>query len=395
MLTLTLVCLAAQPARPPLPNRVSVFVVDKSGGDSGGIEAQVLGALDDEKVSLADLDTLFTPSPVTSAADKLLADAKIAYDNLDYDAALAKYQEALESMVKSPLGASSKQLAEAWQFIAIIALQNGGKTQAKKAQDAFVKALVHDPSIQVDAKTYGADVKKVFDKAVAEVAKQGKSTLKVESTPGGADVTLAGRLLGTTPVEPIELPVGQHLITFARPGYEPAAVVVELTRNGATASGTLSLVAAYADQRSTAGALVSSLGSGKVPGGARALAEKMNTRFVLLGSTSGGQTTFELWDVESGSQLNGLRVGEDGGYSKVAKKVKQFVASPSAIVAAPPEPVAVVKRPTEPGNDEPLYKKWWLWAAVGVVVVGGATAGGIAAANANGHPFNTVLLGSP
>jgi hypothetical protein len=395
VLTLTLLILAAPPARSSLPNRVSVFVIDKSGGDSGGVEARLTNALDDEKVSLADIDSLFTPSSVASAADKALADAKVAYDNLDYDAALAKYQEALDTMVKSPLGASSKQLAEAHQFIAIIALQNGGKTQAKKAQEGFVRALVHDPSIQVDAKTYGADVKKVFDKAVAEVAKLGKSQLKVDSTPGGADATLAGRLLGTTPLEPLDLPVGQHLVTFARPGYEPAAVVVELTRDGAKANGTLSLVSAYADQRTTAGAIVNAIGSGKVPVGARGLAEKMKTRFVLIGNTSGGETTLELWDVESGSQLNGLHVNDDGGYAKVAKKVKQFVASPSAIVAAAAEPVAEVKRPTEPGTDEPLYKKWWLWAAVGVVVVGGATAGGVAAANANAHPFNTVLLGSP
>jgi hypothetical protein len=395
VLTLTLLILAAPPARPTLPNRVSVFVIDKSGGDSGGPEARLTGALDDEKVSLADLDALFPASAPVSVAEKALADAKIAYENLDYDAAAAKYQEALEAIVKSPVGSTSKQLAEAHEFIAIIALQNGGKSQAKKAQEGFVRALVHDPSISVDAKTYGADVKKVFDKAVAEVAKLGKSQLKIETTPGGADATLNGRLLGTTPLaDPADLPVGQHLLTFARSGFEPAAVVSELTRDGATASAALTLVPAYADVRTTAGAVVNAIGSGKVPVGARGLAEKMKTRFVLIGSTSGGETTLELWDVESGSQLNGLHVNDDGGYGKVARKVKQFVAAPSAIVAVA-EPVAEVKHSTEPGTDEPLYKKWWLWAAVGVVVVGGATAGGIAAANANGHPFNTVLLGSP
>jgi hypothetical protein len=74
----------------------------------------------------------------------------------------------------------------------------------------------------------------------------------------------------------------------------------------------------------------------------------------------------------------------------LATQVKAFVAQPSVMASA----VSRGKQPPELAVNEPVYKKWWFWTAVGVVVVGGATAGGVAAASAHGRPFN-VVLGTP
>ena len=70
-------------------------------------------------------------------------------------------------------------------------------------------------------------------------------------------------------------------------------------------------------------------------------------------------------------------------------------APPPATTTAPPSNQALVAAPAPPAERKPLYKQWWLWTAVGVVVAGGAV--GLAVAfttphNASG-PANTVPVG--
>lgn len=68
---------------------------------------------------------------------------------------------------------------------------------------------------------------------------------------------------------------------------------------------------------------------------------------------------------------------------------------PPTTATAPPSNQALVASPAPPAERKPLYKQWWLWTAVGVVVAGGAV--GLAVAfttphNASG-PANTVSVG--
>ncbi len=60
-------------------------------------------------------------------------------------------------------------------------------------------------------------------------------------------------------------------------------------------------------------------------------------------------------------------------------------APPSAV--APTEPVAAVDSAVKP---KPVYKKWWLWTIVGVVVVGGAVGAGVGIA-LSGASFKKTL----
>lgn len=393
---------AASPSKPALPNRAAVFVVAKDGaeGTAGSIEVKLLRALDDVKANLVDLDSVFPPETADQTGEKLMKEAKDAYDNLDYDAAAAKYHDALEHFSQNPLGATSQALAEANFFSAVIALQNGGKSQAKKGQEIFARALLHDPNLTVDAKTYGADVKKVFDKAVAEVSNRAQGVVKVESIPGGAEVMLRGKALGLTPLASgPSLPIGKHLLTFTRPGFAPSAVFVDVTKDGSTAAVSLKVVQAYGDVRDAAASLVSSgFGSGKVPSGAHKVGEVMKSRYLVVAQIGdNGTGGLEVWDTESGSQVSGIAISDDASLKSAATQVKQFLANPSPVKSAA---VASATRGDEPsasveetGSGEPVYKKWWFWTAVGVVVVGGAAAGiagGVASAP-QPMPFNPVL----
>jgi hypothetical protein len=52
-------------------------------------------------------------------------------------------------------------------------------------------------------------------------------------------------------------------------------------------------------------------------------------------------------------------------------------AAPPPVVTAPPPPVPVtplVSSPPPPLAEEPVYRKWWLWTAIGAAVAAGVTA---------------------
>ncbi len=56
--------------------------------------------------------------------------------------------------------------------------------------------------------------------------------------------------------------------------------------------------------------------------------------------------------------------------------------APVAVVKPEPKPAPVLVASPAPSTSRfsstPIYKKWWLWTIVGVVVVGGAVGAGVA-----------------
>jgi tetratricopeptide (TPR) repeat protein len=59
--------------------------------------------------------------------------------------------------------------------------------------------------------------------------------------------------------------------------------------------------------------------------------------------------------------------------------------------ASEPAPTAAVTRADHP---TPVYKKWWLWTLVGVVVVGAAVGTGVGVAAAGSHPSASTTFGT-
>lgn len=56
------------------------------------------------------------------------------------------------------------------------------------------------------------------------------------------------------------------------------------------------------------------------------------------------------------------------------------------LTAAPPPTTNVVTAPSAPPAKKPVYKRWWLWTAVGVVVAGAAVGIGVAASAPHDAP---------
>lgn len=378
---------AATPPKPLLPSSAAVFVSSPDEADAARQEAALTRALESEGAPLVDVAAEFPTPPPDDKGSKLAAEAKQAYDDLDYDASLTKWNEALEYFVQHPSAADSKLLGDAHFYVGALAIQNGGKAQSKKGTEEFTRALLFNPELTCDPEVYGADVKKAFDKAQADVAARGTGRLAIESTPPGATATLQGKKVGLTPIEegPSVTP-GRHLIAFSKPGYASTAVFTDLSKDGATAKASLKAAPGFAEVRDAAGALVSKgVGvKGALPEGSRKLGEVVKARFLVL---SDGATA-EVWDVETGNRLAGLSLSSEelGG---TASKINDFIAKPA------PAAIADAKDTAEPASGDPVYTKWWFWTAVGVVAVGAAaTAGGVAAANSRPPGFN-VVLGTP
>lgn len=390
MLPLILVVLAADPAtapKPTLPSSAAVFVSSPDEAEGAKTEAALLKALQKEGAPLVDLGAQFPAAAGDETGKKLAAEARQAYDDLDYEGSATKWQEALQFFVQHPADADSKLLADAHFFIGALAIQNGGKAQAKKGTEEFTRALLFNPELTCDPQVYGADVKKAFDKAHADVAARGVGQLTLESTPPGASVTVQGKPAGLTPEEKgPSVAVGRHLVAFSKPGYQSTAIFSDVPAEGAIAKATLTAAAGYAEVRDAAGTLVSKgVGeTGALPDGARKVGEVMKARFLVLSNGS----TAEVWDVDTGNRVAGLSIGEDG-LADSARQISDFIANPA------PAAVASTKSTVEPGADGPVYTKWWFWTAVGVVAVGAAaTTAGVAAANPPNRGFN-VVLGTP
>lgn len=382
---------SAAPAKSELPLRAAVFVVGAdrdSAATAEALETKLTKALEAEQVDLTDLDSLFDAPAVDDTGRKLLAEAKQAFDDLDYVVGVEKAQAALEAFTKHPEGADAKSLAEVHLFIGALSMQLKGKSAAKAAQESFARAILFNPDLTLDEQAWGKEAAKAFDKAKQDVSARGMWPLTVSSSPAGAEVTLRDRPIGLTPLSDAPaVPTGRHLVKLSRPGYAPTGTFADVTDDGANVNATLAPLQGYGEARQVAQGLVNSgVGSGKVPGTAKRLGEQVQARFLVVSAVRGDQRPLEVWDVETGNRLSDVSLTDDASLAAAATRVKDFVAHPSPLAA----PVVAV---AEQGAGGPVYKKWWFWTAVGVVVVGGATAAGVAAASSK--PGYNVVLGTP
>jgi hypothetical protein len=401
--SLLLVVLAAPgkgaAASSSLPNRASLFVVSREAAEASGavVEVELRKALEERSVALTDLESLFPDELPPNKGAALMKEGLDGVDNLDFEAASTRFTEALAFWNQNPALGDAREISNAHLHLANIALQTAGKPGQKTAADNIGKALISFPALELDPKYFGPDVKKLVDKGLVELNKAPKALLKITSMPLGAEVTFRGAVLGFTPLkESLTVPVGRHLVTVKRPGFRPAGAFVTVSKEGAEASLELSEAEGYGPAIKTMKGLVpANLGKG-VPRESKEIAEKMKSRFLIVTEVgSGGEGQLEVWDVETKARLKDVALPTDGNFGPVVDKVKAFLANPSPVAVAKsanPEITAT----SEPASGDSVFSKWWFWTAVGVVVVGGASAGiGVAASQsqpaAPARPYNPVL----
>ena len=298
---------SSKSSSPSLPNRAAVFVLPKDDGATavaGRTEAALLKALESNDVTITSLDTLFAAPERENVGARHLKAGQEAFENLDLEAAAKKYDEALAWFTQHPELADSKELSHIHLFLASVALGQG-KSGQKKAREEMERALVFSPDATLDPKYFGPDAKKIWEKARLEVANRPTAKLSIESTPT-AEVTFQGAVVKDSP----SVSVGRHLVTFKRPGYLPAGVLVDVFKDGGSAKVKLEPIGDYALVRTQLEAVVpASFGAAKAPPGAKTIATAVKSRFLVLGSMGSTGGELEVWDGETLNVLKDVALG--------------------------------------------------------------------------------------
>jgi hypothetical protein len=244
-----------------------------------------------------------------------------------------------------------------------------------------------------------------IEAARTAVAKLPQGQLKVTSDPPGSQVFVDGEYIGVAPTVVNSLPIGEHYVTFKKLGFKRGLRVAQVTAAGISVVGKLQRSEKYLLVEQAIARVAPQMGKSPVDPVVDNLRETLFLdHMVFLKAskpTSGNSDELQLraylYDLRnrrllstqdtkvkllSGSPMSGSLSGfADAIYSGV-----DYEGLLQAPVDAPPPPVAEVK---------PLYKRWWFWTTIGVLVAGAAVGVGVGiATRPHSCPSGDVCTGS-
>ncbi len=362
---------------------------------AGQLQAELISLLSRKQgVQLVDLGALFPPPPPASLkeANMLFEQGKEAYDNLDPEAAAAKFSAAAEAYEKHPGLMQAPQLSKIFIFLGASQLLNGDKAGAKAS---FGRALAAHPGSQPEQGLFGSDVQAAFAEAQQEFNTLKPGTLEIDSKPSGAQVSVGGQDMGVTPLKNVSVHPGRHPVVISLPGYVPYASYPQVASGkSAEVKPQLEPLPAMAEVLAAASRAASEkgFGSSNMPPEVATVAGKVGARYVVLAAvqkkkTDPAEAELQVWDVQTKNRLRGVEVELQSAENTVvaADQVHGFLTG--RVVAQPSS------SPLK--NLPPIVKKPWFWAAV----VGGAAVvtGGILYATQDRRPGDPLgpIVGIP
>jgi hypothetical protein len=371
----------------PAPVRVTTFLLQHQGIDDQQL-VPVMRAIDEglkrnPRLEMKDLDTRLAEF-AQEVPQEEIDRGKTEYDEgvkamtaLDLNTAMKKLTAAVETYTKVLPYIKKAELADAMMALGAAQFEQNEK---KAARATFVRLLTWRPDYKVDVNKYPPALLEPFEGARKEVEKAKRGSLEIRSEPPSAQAYADGKYIGVTPTFAEGLPVGEHFITLKKEGFRKAVMP-------ATVSPKFQQVVNVPLERSGKFLLVQQaldsvekvLGSDKLDANADNLKEVLfvdHAVFVRPKPGAAGMIDLEVY-------LYDLRT----------RKKLAMVTQPVAVEALEKqsEPVAtnvykgvsyeqVEETPRDaplPTQKErtPIYKRWWLWTAVGVVVVGAIVIG--------------------
>ncbi|WP_095976197.1 PEGA domain-containing protein [Melittangium boletus] len=345
---------------------------------------EALGAQAD--LQLVSPEWLFPSPPPESLqpGDALFNEGKELYDNLDPEAASKKFIAAAAFYEQHAVDTRPERLARVYIFLGASHLLNG---DADSAKTSFTRAQLAAPTVKPDSELFGQDVHDAFAAARKALAEQPKGTLALDSEPSGAQVTLRGEPLGTTPLADLQLPPGPHQLAFTLPGHVPQGVFQTVTASRREqVRPTLEPLPGLAEVRTLAAQASTSraLEEPGPPTEVRTLGEKLGARYVVLAvvgrdGREPAATVLHAWDVTGKNRLRGVKLdaGDAEERREAVLQVHDFATG--KLVPESRFPVALTT----------AVKKPWFWAAVGGVAV--ATTAGILLATQGPRPLGPRL----
>jgi tetratricopeptide (TPR) repeat protein len=135
------------------------------------------------------------------SAEQLLQRGIEHYDNGEFEDSVRVLKQA-EAAASDPtlLGRIHLYLGVNYSVLAKI----------EEARREYAEALKNDRNLRLDPEQFKPEIVTLF----LEVKGKPKGRLSVRSTPPGAEVRLDGKLIGTTPLQGVEVEVGEHQVSI-------------------------------------------------------------------------------------------------------------------------------------------------------------------------------------
>jgi len=310
------------------------------------LDKNLEATLDGRNVLIADVDAI-----------------REAYGAADFELALkiidTDEQRILgEAVSRDPIPA----LAELSQWRGIIA---AALNQQDEALRCFRATYRLNPAWAIDKKLASPRIRTLVKKAKREVTELGM--LRVNADPDEAQISINGGAAKPAG-DKISLPVGKHLVMVTAPKRKPYAELVEISETepvridiSLDSESTLDRAARLVDASAAAPA-----GQPRLKR-AKALAKLTGvTRLLFIEDGTEDHVLVRLYDVDTKKVSKPLELGNDTSSAAIARQI---------IAALDPENLVdvntIVVTQRAESKPTPWYGRWYVWAAVAAVGVGG------------------------
>ena len=327
-------------------------------------------------------------------AQKNFEDGKALYNDLGIEDAAEKFKSALKYFEDNMDKVGDMSLMS--DIIFYLAASYALVDEEEQAETYFSIYLSINPDGQPNDSAFSDEVMSAFDNVKRDRKSAGKGSVKVQSTDG-ALVFLDGKIVGMTPVTLRGIREGKHYYRIHKNGFRAAGGSISV-RGGKTVSISETLT-----KNSSASAVAelekemkSEFGSLAMVRKATDLAEDNNVNNIFVVKASLGsderlkyqgymidcdkkefkksEAVFDLPEKGAAdrsvslNQFNKTLVDDPYEY----KAISDLLMEEADLLGLSDKPADDQKDSKE---KKPVYKEWWLWTVVGVVVAGGVAAG--------------------
>lgn len=369
----------------------------KSAGDVVAETALMLGMSRDYNYFKTETE-LFIPSMSVAKKDfksgiAEFNEAKQLYNDLSIEEAIAKFKSAKKTIEKHlDKLADMKILGDILLYLGASYKMLDEDTQATPYFSSYLSIY---PNAELDDIVFSPEIVSFFNNIKEDFLMLPNGSIKFETYPSGALVFLNGKIVGVTPTVVRGITEGRHFYRIHKSGYRDRGDTVQVReRRTASVSEDLSKYEKTSYIENAEKEMTRSFGSLSMLRKAVDVAKEMNVEYILvtLITADAGKikyegklvnvenrtfkeatANFEIFDkndlasIPELQSFNSSLIDDTKGFRPISD-----VALDEANILGLDE----TKKDNEKKKDsKPVYKQWWLWTILGVVVLGGVGVG--------------------
>ena len=304
--------------------------------------------------------------------------------NLNLDQAAAQLADAVDQLVAVLPYIKKQELADAMLALAVVQQQKGN---LRAMQSTLKRLLIWRTNYELDTSVFPQQISEPLQQARAEVGQLPLGQIKVLCEPSGSQVFVDGDFAGVAPTQLNNLTVGEHYVTFKKLGYKRGLRIATVTAGPPLqVLGKLPRAEKYLLVEQAVERVGPKMGQSRLDPVVDNLRETLFLdHAVFLRLQKAGTLSSNTEDVTLSAYLYDLRsrtllkqqsqkvhieggVPPDGAMQALAAKLYEGVDYDNELRAPEDAPIPVA------APQKPLYKRWWFWTALGVIVAGGASA---------------------